>query len=203
MPELRAANTSAFVPASTPSVAVWSADRAPIVVSLTDLLHLGPTNLTADREFLTSAPPVDTRPSTQEATRAFPTPLNATWEQGALVVEEHHVRAQIGTVLERFGFAGAGFADRRAKGAPDDMWGLLGLLARFRGVLGTGDAVGTKPGGLKQKVGILRARLRALVGIEADPFHSNRKGHPYRTRFAIWPPDPPYNRILMNPYHSD
>ncbi len=186
VPELRAANALVFVPAAVPPTAVWSADRAPTVVPLTDLLHLGATGLTTDREFLTSALPADTRPSAQEATRTFSAPPNATWEQVALIVEDHHVRVRVGDVVERFGFAEAGFADRRAKGAPDDLWGLLGLLARFRGVLGTGDTVGTKPGGLRQKIGTLRARLRALVGIEADPFHPNRKGHPYRARFAIW-----------------
>ncbi|MDY3552705.1 hypothetical protein R5W24_001792 [Gemmata sp. JC717] len=95
------------------------------------------------------------------------------------------MRVQVGAMLERFGFAEAGFADARADNAPDQVWALLGLFARRRGTLGKEDAGTTKSGTLKQKVGTLRTRLRALVGIEADPFHTTRKGEPYRARFAI------------------
>ncbi|MDY3558155.1 hypothetical protein R5W23_001054 [Gemmata sp. JC673] len=184
VPELRAANALVFVPQTVPPPTVW-ADRAPVVVPLADLLTLGPKGMTADREQLASAVTPATRPVPKEASRTFPTPPGATWEQVTLVVGEHHVRVQVGSVAERFGFTEAGFADRRAKGAPDDAWALLGLLARSRGTLGTDDAVRTKSGGLKQKVGTLRTRLRGLLGIEADPFHPTRKGEPYRTRFTI------------------
>lgn len=185
VPEVRAPNALVFVPATVPPDAVWAADRAPVVVALTDLLALGPTGLTADRELLASAVTPSGRPVPKGAGRSFPIPPGTAWEQVALTVEEHHVRVQVGEVLQRFGFAEAGFGDDRADNAPDQLWTLLGLLARRRGTLGTGDAGTTKPGKLKQKVGALRTRLRALVGIESDPFHKNRKGEPYRARFAI------------------
>lgn len=82
-------------------------------------------------------------------------------------------------------FAEAGFEDRRKGVVPDDGWVVLTALARLGGVLGTGDRLTTKPGDLKQKVSALRKRLRALVGIEADPFHPTGRGKAYRARFAI------------------
>jgi hypothetical protein len=65
------------------------------------------------------------------------------------------------------------------------VWTLLRLLARFRGVLGTGDHLTTKSGIRKQRVSTLRNRLRTTLALEGDPFQPTRRGQPYRARFTI------------------
>ncbi len=189
-PDLRAANALVLVPATVPPETIWSADHVPAVVPLTDLLTMGADGLTADHDVLASFLPAAPRPAPKDAGRTFPTPPGATWEQVALVVEEYHVRVQVGDTVERFGFADAGFGDGRAAGAPDGQWALLALLARHRGTLGTEDGMTTKAQKVKQKVGVLRARLRALLALDGDPFHPTGKGQPYRARFAIRPDGP-------------
>lgn len=184
VPELGAANALVLVPAEVPAGAVWPGGRAPPVVPLCDLLALKADELVAERDVLASALP-DARPAAKGPARVFPTPAGTTWENVQLTVEEHHICVRVGDVSGRFGFAEAGFEDRREKGTPDDVWALLRVLARLRGTLGTGDAVTTKPADLKQKVSVLRNRLRALLALDADPFHPNHKGQPYRARFAV------------------
>lgn len=184
VPEARAANALVLVPAALPIAALWPTGRAPPVVPLCDVLAPDADGLEIDRTALESALPV-ARHAAKGPIRVFPTPPGATWEGVALAVEEFHVRVRVGDVAGRFGFAEAGFEDRREGNAPDDVWALLRLLARFRGTLGTGDAVATKPGVLKQRVSVLRDRLRALLALDGDPFHPTRRGQPYRARFAV------------------
>lgn len=184
VPEARAANALVLVPAALPTAVLWPTDRAPPVVPLCDLFTLDTDGLGIDRAALECALP-DTRPAAKGPARVFPTPPGTTWEGVTLAVEEFHVRVRAGDVAERFGFAEAGFEDRREGNAPDDVWALLKLFARYRGTLGTGDAVATKSGVLKQRVSVLRDRLRALLALDGDPFHPTRKGRPYRTRFAV------------------
>ena len=184
-PELRAPNALVFVPFTVPAATVWSPDRAPALVPLGDLLAVGPNGLTADRGALAGALPPAARTVAKSAARVFPTPPHTTWEQVSLAVGDFDVLVQVGDVAQRFGFADAGFEDRREKNTPDDAWALLRLLARFGGRLGTGDTVLTKPGKLKQRASVLRERLRALLALDGDPFHPTRPGHPYRARFAI------------------
>ncbi len=155
------------------------------MVPLCDLLTPGPNGLVADRDALGSAVTPARRPVPKGPRHVFPTTTGTTWEQITLTVEDHHLRVQVGTTVETFGFTEAGFEDRREKGTPDELWVLLGVLARFRGELGTGDPISTKSGALKSKVSALRDRLRTLLALEGDPFHPSRRGRPYRTRFTI------------------
>ena len=185
VPELCAPNALVFVPAAVPSAAVWGTAGAPAVMPLCDLLSLAADGLVADRVLLVSSLPAVGRAALKGPARVFPTLPGATWEQVSLTVEEHHLAVVAGDVVERFGFAEAGFENGRKKGTPDEVWTLLRTLAQFRGVLGTGDDVTTKPGVLKQKVSTLRDRLRALLALDADPFQRTRAGQPYRARFTI------------------
>ncbi len=185
VPELRAPNALVFVPSALPAAAVWGATAAPVVVSLCDLLALGADGLVADLTFLESSLPPPARLATKGPTNTVPTPPGATWEQVALAVDDLSLAVRVGTVAREFGFAAAGFENRRTKGVPDELWTLLRVLARRRGELGPEDGVATKSGGLKTKVSALRKRLRALLALADDPFHPNLTGQPYRARFAI------------------
>jgi hypothetical protein len=185
VPELHAANALVFVSSVAPPVGVWSAGRPAAIVSLCDLLSLGPDGLTADAAFLESSLPLPANATPKGPARAFPTPPGTDWGDVSLIVDDLRVVVRVGEVAQTFTFAEAGFENRRKKGVADDLWVLLRLLASHRGELGTGDEITTKPGKLKQKVSELRDRLRALLALAGDPFHSNRKGQPYRARFAI------------------
>ena len=181
VPELTLPNALVLVPAVPPSN-VWG-ERAPAVVPLSDALAVGATGLEpvpgALEVFAAALAPARKGPA-----RTFPAPAGATWDDVALTVEEHRLHVSTRGETRTFGFADAGFEDRRTKNAPDEVWALLRVLAR-RGELAPNDHITTKTGSLKQKVTLLRARLRALVGIEGDPFHRTARGKPYRARFAV------------------
>jgi hypothetical protein len=185
VPELLAQNALLLVPFAPPRRAIWSAGHPPVVVPIVDVLSLGADGLVVDRPALDSAVTPGTTTPPKTPTRVFPTPPRATWEQVHLTVEDHHLRVRVGEVVERFGFAEAGFGERRKKGVPDHAWRTLTLLARFGGTLGSGDRITTKKGEVKQAVSVLRGRLKTLLGIEADPFHVTAKGQPYRARFTV------------------
>ncbi len=185
VPELRAANAVVFVPSVIPTPTIWATGSQPTVISLADVLSVDANGLVVDHAFLEAALAPASRSQAKTATKVFPTPPGSRWEQVELVVEDHRVLVRVGDVSRVFGFAEAGFEDRRKKNFPDECWAFLKTLARFNGVLGTGDNLKTKSGDLKQKVSDLRGRLRALLGIEDDPFAMVRKGKPYRARFTI------------------
>ena len=180
VPELALPNALVLVSAVPPANA-WG-ERAPAVVPLSDALAVNATGLEpvpGAFEVFAAAVPVRKGPA-----RTFPAPAGATWDDVALTVEEHRLHVSARDVSRTFGFAEAGFEDRRTKNAPDEVWALLRVLAR-RGELAPNDHITTKTGSLKQKVTLLRARLRALLGIEGDPFHPTPRGKPYRARFAV------------------
>jgi len=191
VPEMQAANVVVFVPSTSPPLALWPTLARPVILPLTDLLTLGKNGLMADRAVLDAAVPPLARPVAKYPTEAFPTPTGTTWEYVELVVEDLRVVVRIGSAERPFGFVEAGFEDRRKKNVPDDVWQLLKTLANLGGTLGTGDRLTTKGDNLKQKVSNLRTRLRALLGIEDNPFHNVAKGKPYRAKFAIRSADGP------------
>src|SRR5581483_6318404 len=119
VPELRTPNALVFVPSATPPTAVWSSDRVPVVVSLTDILTLGPAGLVVDRPALDSAVTPASAPIPKSPTRVISTPPGTIWEQVRLTIEDHHLTIRVGELVERLGFAAAGFEERRRKGVPD------------------------------------------------------------------------------------
>jgi hypothetical protein len=183
-PELRAPNALVFVPSTVPPPAVWGGTPPAAVVSLCDLLTLDAEGLVADLAFLESSLPAPTKPP-KGATTTFPTPAGTTWEQVTLIVDDLGVEVRVAEVSRAFSFAEAGFENQRTKGKPDDVWNLFRLFAQQNGELGTGDHIKMKPDVLKAKVSKLRDRLRQLLALDADPFHPNRSGQPYRARFKI------------------
>jgi hypothetical protein len=185
VPELVAANALVFVPSTAPPLSIWGTHKPAAIVLLCDFISLGANGLVADATFLESALPPLLKVVPKGPTHAFPTPAGTTWEQVSLTVDDLHVVVRVGNHSQQFGFADAGFENKRKKGSTDELWTLLNLFARQGGVLGTGDHITTKPGKLKQKVSKLRDRLQALVALDNDPFHPNTTGQPYRTRFTI------------------
>ncbi len=188
--ELRAANSLVLVPARIPPPASWGSARPPAVTPLGDVLSLASSGFVVQWDVLAAAVTPAVRRAAKGPARAFPTPTGTTWEQVSVTVGDLRVTVRAGDVVRSFGFAEAGFEDRRERGKPDEVWTLLRTLARHRGVLGPTDAVLTKENTVKQGMSRLRASLRALVGLDHDPFHPTRRGKPYRTRFAVTSSDP-------------
>lgn len=187
VPELTLPNALVLVSTVPPSQ-VWGA-RAPAVVPLADALAVGTSGLElvpgALEVFAAVLAPVRKGP-----VRTFPAPAGATWDDVALTVEDLRLHVSACGEARTFGFAEAGFEDRRTKNAPDAVWVLLRVFARCRGTLAPrdlspADRLTTKPGALKARVGKLRAALSALIGIEGDPFHPTGRGKPYRARFMV------------------
>ncbi len=183
--ELRAASVVVFVPATAPPPSVWGDARPVAVLPLADVLPLGPAGLIPQWDVLASALVSAARPAPKGPAQGFPTPAGATWEQVSVVVEDFRVVVRVGDVTRSFGYADAGFEDRRERGKPDEVWALLTTLARHRGVYGPTDGVRTKDFAMKQMVSRLRGAIKTLLGLDTDPFHPTRAGRPYRARFAV------------------
>jgi hypothetical protein len=92
-----------------------------------------------------------------------------------------HVRKTAGEVL---GFEAAGFADRRGRNSkkPNTAWNTLTLLAKNGGSVRRQSHA--KPQKLEKAIETLRKTLKALFGLDEDPFHPCRAGE-YSVKFAI------------------
>jgi hypothetical protein len=80
-----------------------------------------------------------------------------------------------------------GFRDRRKKGQPDKLWNILTKLAQRTGEIGYDEELDRKEKiNLKKDISLLRKRLKALFGLDEDPFHPyDRKSKSYRAKFLI------------------
>ena len=182
VPELRAANAVVFVPTVAPPADVWAGGAVPTVVPLVDVLRLALDRVALDRVALDSAlvPRGEPVPDAPPA----PVPPGTTWDGVTIELGDHHVRVRTADRVFEVGNADAGLADKRT-GKPNRSRGLLALLARRGGELGTGDRLTTKSDALKQQFAGLRDRLRRLTGLVDDPFHPIRRGGDYRARFRV------------------
>lgn len=176
-------NTLVFVPSIIPPASAWTSGRPARIVSLADVMTLDLRGLVIDPIALASAvTPADTPLPTN--TRFHP-PEGTTWEQIELIVGDHDLTLRAGGHVSRVGFVDAGFEDGRKKNVPDQMWRILTLLAQRGGVLGTPDSITTKSAAFKRKMSVIRKRLKALVGLNDDPFYPVGRGDDYRVRFRI------------------
>ena len=181
-PGLAAANALVFVPGEPPPRAVWGAGPVPVVVRLADLLMLQNGALTADREFLASCCGTDGKAA---PAATFPTPAGATWKDVTLTVGDRTLTVAVGDVVRRFAHNEIGFADRRGTGKPTGPWAVLAALAATGGVAPRPAATGKVKQSATQSLTNLRARLKAVLGIAADPLQFHRPAGEYRAAFRI------------------
>ncbi len=204
IPELRSPNAVVFVPALPPDTSVWSGKASPFVIPLIDLFTWQLSGLNFDALALESALMPSTRPIALSTVR-FPMPPNTQWKEVCIAVEEHHLNIQVAKVVRRFGFADVGFENRKTGGVPNQHWKVLTLLAQFGGALEPKDGIRTLPATMKTSISEIRTRLRALFGMEDDPFHPARASQGYRARFQIrlagvnslFPPGLTWDRVTM------
>jgi len=176
-----------LVAGDPPPAETWRGDPPP-VLSIASFVTLTDGALVADRAFLAAAVggAQRTGPAAPEAA-SFPTPEGATWDEVRLVVREHDVEVTARGKTVLYGFAEAGFEDRRKGGVPDHVWRLLRLLALRGGVLpfDAPDLARRDRDNLKNLVSVLRRRLRALLQLPDDPFRPTRRSRRYEARFLV------------------
>lgn len=115
-------------------------------------------------------------------------PAGTKWSDLRVTMDDLSLRYAVGGEQDTWGFAEAGFEDRRRRNLPDQVWELLQAFARGGGPLQE-DAVEAKlKAHLKQHVSVLRRRLHALFDIPGPPI-MKRRGESYRAAFSIQPRD--------------
>jgi hypothetical protein len=117
----------------------------------------------------------------------FPPLRDLRWEEISIVfISNDAIRITARDVSQVFTFAEAGFADKRKGDRPDERWVLLLGLARCHGEVTWASEGGPsrKTAGPKS-ISVLRGRLKALLGINTNPFQNYRKAKGYKARFKI------------------
>jgi len=120
----------------------------------------------------------------------FPTPPGTKWEQVVIEFQSQEVvKITAGQVVDHKTFAEMGFADcRRRIEQPDQLWGVLRLMAQSEGRLAWRDDADIPPAKrpkVKQWIKDIRARLRAYFQIEDNPFKPYRQVRAYETKFVL------------------
>jgi hypothetical protein len=117
----------------------------------------------------------------------FPSPPGLRWEEVTFqFVSDTSVRVHARGVAEVYTFAEMGFKDGRRGDMPNLLWQLLRELARGGGQI-SWEHAGDSPlqPRYKGRVRDLRKRLRAVLGIKADPFYPYRKAGAYAVKFTL------------------
>ncbi len=116
-------------------------------------------------------------------------PRDARWGELYLVIGDERLAYRLREKRDEFGYAEAGFENRRSRGnPPDQLWELLHRFARGNGSLRREALTPDKKANLKQQVSALGRRLRALFPIPGRPF-TKPTDAPYRASFHIRPKD--------------
>lgn len=116
----------------------------------------------------------------------FPTLTGLKWEEVTITfLSNHSIRACARGQSVTFSYAEAGFRDNRRAEVPDLRWIFFHELAKRSGELTWKDKETDLKKHATKAVSIIRGRLKALFGIEQDPFqiYSDAKG--YKTRFNL------------------
>jgi len=137
-----------------------------------------------------------TLPSSRKRARSglvpFRTPPGTTWEQVCVeFVNDEMVRVTAGGNEDHRSFDELGFAKRQGRTlVPNDVWGLLLLMAKGDGRLGGKEAFVPDPGGwdsTRQRASRLRTGLRrAFPGVPDDPLMAFRRARGYESRFRLF-----------------
>lgn len=182
-----AASPVVFVPSAVPPADVWQGD-AREVVPLGTVIRLHDGRLAADHDHLESLLSRGKRSAPIKAQQSFPTQVGIVWRDVTVTMLDNGLLVQAKRTKREFSFASAGFEEKRKRGVPDIIWGLLKVFAMRGGTVPvTDDAMDHRTRtNLKQYVTVLRKRLRALIpGIEGDPISFDKDERCYRAAFTI------------------
>ena len=107
------------------------------------------------------------------------------WEEVRLTfIDDDTLRIDARSLSCLYNFAEIGFKDRRTC-RRDTRWLILQRLAQDREISWDVPADPKTRGRAKAAIKDIRGRLKALLGIADDPFHSYRKVHAYRPKFLL------------------
>lgn len=166
---------------------IWT-DAPPSAVPLKTVMRFDRRVLTIDRDHLEAFLTRDRRKPPFRAQKTFPTPPGTQWHEVMVWVSDLHITIEAKRSRREFTFQEAGFEEKRRRGVPDLIWGLLKAIAMRGGVIPY-DGAGldrNMRANLKQYVTVLRKRLRAAIpGIGGDPVPHDRHERCYRTAFKI------------------
>jgi hypothetical protein len=125
------------------------------------------------------------RSSRKQRPGQFPSPRDLRWDEIRIqFISDTAARISAREVSRVYNFGELGFTDRRTADSPDTLWGALLAFATRNGEVSWNDAP-ANPKRFKPYVKELRKRLRAIFGIDGDPFEDYRKAKAYRTKFVI------------------
>ncbi len=135
-----------------------------------------------DRAAATSAPPAPAGTNGKSSPRVLPVPGATRWNLVAIyLLNERTVRIDCGGRSHRRTYVDLGMAHVNHR-RPTRVWELLDAFSDGHGYLQT-TRFGT-PGATKNLVSRLREALRAVYGLEDDPFHDYSRRQSWKTRFV-------------------
>ena len=126
------------------------------------------------------------KPRELKVTAKFPSPLGLTWEKVTITfVSNDSARVSACGTCKTYMFSDMGFTDRRKGNQPDTRWHVLRTLAKLNGRIEWKSALSaTQRNGLQAKIKDIRKRLKALTGLEEDPFYDYRSKKAYEAKFT-------------------
>lgn len=174
-----------LVAGQPPPMGVWNGD-APSVVALKTVTALEKVGLSVDRDHLESLLSTGRKKAPAAPLVSFPTPAGTAWSDVRLILTENELRIEAKGKGKNYTFQEAGFEERRKKGVPNRLWGLLKMFAMHGGILPFKAVKEKDRTNLKQYVSDLRQRLAALLpGIEGESISYDHDGKSYKTAFRI------------------
>lgn len=126
-----------------------------------------------------SAPPKVFRP-------VFPRIKGLRWEEVTLAfISDDILRVSAHSTSKKFNYSEIGFLDGRMGDKPDTRWRLLIVLASQDGLSWNSAVDQTTQNRAKKAISELRQRLKAIVGIDDDPFFPYKKKRGWQPRFRL------------------
>jgi hypothetical protein len=176
-----------LVPGDMPTKETWTGER-PSVVPLKLVACLQGKRVAIDRNHLEGLLAGNRRKPPVKAQHSFPTPPGTKWDEVMVWVTDFAITIEAKRRRREFSFEAAGFEEKRKRGVPDLIWGLLKAFAMCGGVIpfdGPTLDHNTRTN-LKKYVSVLRGRLRDLIpDIDGDPIPHVKDEHCYRMSFKI------------------
>ena len=174
-----------FAAGDVPPEGIWNGDPPP-VVALKTVAALDKDGFMVDRDHLEALLSSGRKKAQAVTIVSFPTPAGTAWPDVRLTVTDADLRVEARGKRKDYTFQGAGFEERRKKGAPDCLWALLKAFGTHGGVLPFKAVDEKTRTNLKQYVSDLRQRLAALLpGIEGESISYEKKDKSYHTAFKV------------------
>ncbi|MDD2890956.1 MAG: tetratricopeptide repeat protein [bacterium] len=118
----------------------------------------------------------------------FPTPPDTKWDDVTIqFISDAEIKITVKKTHKNFNFAEIGFKDARKGDVPDSQWKVLQYLARQKGEISWKSETESLKDFPKfpKRIETIRKRLKAIMGINSDPFYDYKKVKSYKSKFKI------------------